>query len=87
MAASGPMTMLEREREALAAAPTHDELVLRLRAVAKDALTSGAPRDEVLAALLDLRTQDPDHEDVVLDVMDFLEGWASPHVSLNRADA
>ena len=29
------MTLLEREREALAAAPSHDELVMRLRQVAK----------------------------------------------------
>lgn len=87
VAKSGTMTLLEREREALAAAPSHDELVLRLRAVAKDALAVGAPRDEVLASLADLRAVDPEHEDVVLDVMDFLDGWSSPHVSLNRPGA
>ncbi len=45
------MTLLEREREVLAAAPSHDELVLRLRAVVKDALATGTPREEVLRAL------------------------------------
>jgi hypothetical protein len=77
------MTLLEREREALAAAPSHDELVLRLRAVMKEAMAAFTPPDDVLAALAALRTQDPEHEDVVLDVMDFLMGWSSPHVTLD----
>ncbi len=81
------MTLLEREREALVANPSHDELVQRLRAVVKDALASGTPRDEVLSALDDLRTHEPDYNDVALDVMDFLVGWSSPHVSLREAPA
>lgn len=76
------MTLLEREREALGAAPSHDELVLRLRAVVKDAIGSGTPGDEVIRALTDLRTHEPNYEDVALDVMDFLAGWSSPHVAL-----
>ena len=81
------MTLLEREREALAAAPTHDELVMRLRAVVKEALAAGTPESEVLAALGDLRSHVPEHEDVVLDVMDFVVGWCSPHVSLSQSRA
>lgn len=77
------MTLLEREREALTAAPSRDELVMRLRVLVKGELVAGASRDEVLAALEELRAHDPDREDVVLDVMDFVVGWASPHVSLN----
>lgn len=76
------MTLLEREREALAAAPSHDELVLRLRVLVKEALGDGASRDEILATLEDLRRSNPDREDVVLDVMDFLHGWSSAHMSL-----
>ncbi len=76
------MTLLEREREALSAAPSHDELVMRLRALVKDALASGTARDEVLATLEEIRRRDPDHEDVALDVMDFVTGWSSPHVTL-----
>ncbi len=75
------MTLLERERQALSAAPSHDELVMRLRAVVKEALASGTPRDQVIAALEDLRVHEPVHDDVVLDVMDFVVGWAIPHVS------
>lgn len=81
------MTLLEREREALAAAPSHDELVMRLRVVVKDALTAGTPREEVFAALENLRTHEPEHEDVALDVMDFVAGWSSPHVSLRGSGA
>jgi hypothetical protein len=79
------MTLLEREREALAAAPSHDELVMRLRVVVKEALAVGTPQEEVLAALDDLRAHEPERYDVVLDVMDFVLGWSSPHVSLRRA--
>jgi len=45
------MTLLERAREALQAPPTHTELVLRLRAVVKEALASGVTREAVLADL------------------------------------
>ncbi len=78
------MTLLEREREALAAAPSHDELVMRLRAVVKEALASGMPRDQVIVALEDLKAHEPEHDDVVLDVMDFVFGWASPHLTLSQ---
>ena len=79
------MTLLERARQVLAAAPSHAELVLRLRGVVKDALASGTHRDEVLRALEGLRTQEPAYGDVALDVMDFLAGWSSPHVSLRES--
>ena len=81
------MTLLRRELDVLTAAPSHDELVMRLRAVVKEALAAGTPRDEVLAVFGDLRFEMPEHEDVVLDVMDLVEGWSSPHVSLSRSGA
>ena len=87
MASSGSMTLLEREREALTAAPSHGELVMRLRVVVKEALAAGTPRPEVLAALDDLRAHEPSHDDVVLDVIDFVVGWSSPHVSLRGSGA
>jgi hypothetical protein len=76
------MTLLERERELLEAAPTHDELVMRLRALVKDELAAGMSREVALESLEELRRQAPDYEDVALDVMDFVTGWASPRVSL-----
>lgn len=76
------MTLLEREREILEAAPTHDELVMRLRTLVKDELASGMTPELALESLEELRRQAPDYEDVALDVMDFITGWSSPHVSL-----
>lgn len=81
------MTLPEREREALAAAPSHDELVMRLRVIVKEALVAGTPETEVLAALEDLQAHEPEHGDVVLDVMDFVLGWSSPHMSLRGSGA
>ena len=78
------MTLLERERAALDAAPSHDELVLRLRAIAKEALMSGVSRDDVIRDLEELRRLEPKHEDVALDVLDFVHGWSSPHVRLGE---
>lgn len=78
------MTLLERELNVLAAAPSHDELVLRLRALIKEELTAGASRDEVMATLEDLRLGAPERADVALDVMDFVLGWSSPHLSLGH---
>ncbi len=76
------MTLLEREREALEAPPTHTELVLRLHAVIKDALASGITREQMAADLHQLRMATPEHEDVLLDALDFLDGWSSPHMTL-----
>ncbi len=81
------MTLLEREREVLTAAPSHNELVLRLRILVKVELAAGASRQDVLSALEDLRAHDPDREDVVLDALDFVAGWSSPHVSLHQQGA
>lgn len=81
------MTLLQRERDVFTAAPSHEELVMRLRSVVKEALAAGTPRDVVLAALEDLRAHEPDHGDVVLDVMDLVVGWSSPHVSLSGSRA
>ena len=66
----------------MTAAPSHDELVLRLRAVVKDELSAGTPREEVVKALVELRENDPEFEDVALDVLDFVEGWANPHLRI-----
>ena len=76
------MTLLEREREVLQAAPTHEELVMRLRVLVKDELAAGMTTEAALQSLEELRRQDPDYEDVARDVMDFVTGWSSPHVSL-----
>lgn len=81
------MTLLQRELDVFTAAPSHDELVMRLRVVVKEALAASTRHEEILAALEDLRAHDPEHDDVILDVMDFVEGWSSLHVSLRGSEA
>jgi Asp-tRNA(Asn)/Glu-tRNA(Gln) amidotransferase A subunit family amidase len=56
------------------------------RAVARE-LEVGVPRERLIAQLEDLRADlrasgREDDEDVVLEVMDFLTGWSSPHMRL-----
>jgi hypothetical protein len=61
--------------------------VLQLRDVAGAMLRAGRPRDDVLAdfetarSLLRQAGREAD-EDAVMDVMDFITGWCSPHVKL-----
>lgn len=59
----------------------------RLRRTVERELEAGVPRERVIAQLedlrADLRASGREHdEDVVLEVMDFLTGWSSPHVRL-----
>jgi hypothetical protein len=58
-----------------------------LRSAAERELQAGSPRERVVAQLEALRTdlraagRDAD-DDVVLEVLDFVTGWCSPHVRL-----
>jgi hypothetical protein len=55
----------------------------RLRRAAELELQAGTPRDQVVARLDALRPGLSDRdEDVVLEVLDFVTGWCSPHVRL-----
>jgi hypothetical protein len=56
------------------------------RAVRRE-LDAGVPRERLVAQLEGLRSDlcssgREDDEDVVLDVVDFLTGWSSPHMRL-----
>jgi hypothetical protein len=58
-----------------------------LAAVVKNHLAAGQDRADALAELTSFREQLADagrdeDEDVVLEVMDYLVGWASPHQKL-----
>lgn len=58
-----------------------------LRAVVRDELTASIAREGVLAQLESLRFELRDsgresQEDVVLEVVDFVSGWSSPHMRL-----
>ncbi len=54
-----------------------------LRSAAEHELQAGTPREHVIARLEALRSglSDAD-EDIVLEVLDFVSGWCSPHVRL-----
>jgi len=64
-----------------------DSPVWRLRDLAANLLSQGRDREEVLALFEQARSQlrEADREadeDAVMDVMDFLTGWCSPHMKL-----
>ncbi len=62
-------------------------LVFPLRDVARDALAQGYGKErliedfESVRARLDEEGQE-EHEDAVMEVMDFLHGWSSSHMKL-----
>lgn len=63
------------------------EPLLQMRDLVRNELEHGVSRSEVLGQLESLRielrgSERVEEEDVVLDVMDFVSGWASPHVRL-----
>jgi hypothetical protein len=66
---------------------TDDEPTLRLRAVVAQLVAEGISRELLQQELLDWRKDLREHgrdedEDVVLEVLDFLTGWSSPHMSI-----
>jgi hypothetical protein len=73
------MATTDEFRAALASENRLDDL----RRAAEHALLAGTPREQVVARLGALRAGLPDSdEDVVLEVLDFVTGWCSPHVRL-----
>lgn len=81
------MTIKVQHDLLFAAALAKPDPVLRLREVVRDLLAQGHAREDVLAELeryRDLlhRSGQEDAEDAVLDVMDFVVGWASPHMKV-----
>ena len=53
----------------------------KLEQIVKDLLGKGYSKESILAEFESFRerTRDENYEDVVLDVMDFITGWCSPH--------
>jgi hypothetical protein len=73
------MAIADDIRAALASGHSLDEL----RAVAKQDLDAGVPRDQIIEALEAIRPSLSDEdEDVVLEVLDFVTGWCSPSARL-----
>jgi len=53
----------------------------KLEKIVKDLLGKGYSKQSILAIFESFRekTTDEDYEDIVLDTMDFITGWCSPH--------
>lgn len=69
------------------AALASDDPLGGLRRAAEHELQTGTSRKQVIAQLEELRGDlrkrgRGDDEDVVLEVLDFVTGWASPHARL-----
>jgi hypothetical protein len=67
---------------------TAPDPTIALRTAVVEARSAGTDRDTVQRQLVALRThlqqEDRDaDEDVVLEVMDFLAGWSSPHMHID----
>jgi hypothetical protein len=77
------MTDLEFEQALREPGPRMEHLLAKI----KDRLAQGESKADVLSALQSYRQEligagrDED-EDIVLEVMDFVVGWASPHMQL-----
>lgn len=62
---------------------THEEAVCALCTLLSKALEGGEQREAILTKLGELRKSVSDEqEDILLEVMDFLVGWCSPHAKL-----
>jgi hypothetical protein len=62
---------------------THEETVCALCTLLNKALEDGEQREAVLTRLGELRKSASDkQEDILLEAMDFLVGWCSPHSEL-----
>jgi hypothetical protein len=70
-------------RDQMLLAVEHPDGFERLRAVVKQLLDEGAPGEELLEDLRQIRgLVSTDDEDKVLDVMDLLVGWCAPEFRL-----
>lgn len=57
---------------------------LALHALAKLELQKGTPRETLVAWFEAAREHFPEQEDVLLEGLDFLVGWCSPHLRLDH---
>ena len=62
---------------------TREETICALRALLSKSLKDGEEREIILIEMQELRKSVSDEqEDILLEVMDFLVGWCSPHAKL-----
>jgi Holliday junction resolvasome RuvABC DNA-binding subunit len=62
---------------------THDEILDQASEYIKSLRVLGYKKERIIAILTELRDTVPDEqEDVLLEVMDLLVGWCSPHAEI-----
>ena len=77
------MSIIEQYQDELSSS----DRIVRLRERAQTLLVAGNTRSEILSAFTELGNElheagRYDDEDAVLEVMDFLVGWCSPHMQI-----
>jgi len=62
---------------------THEEVMSALRAFVEKLRKEGETKEAILARMQELRSAVSDEqEDILLEIMDFLVGWCSPHAKI-----
>ena len=62
---------------------THEEAVNTIRALVEELRRKGEQKEAILARMQELRgSVSSEQEDILLEVMDFLVGWCSPHAKI-----
>jgi hypothetical protein len=62
---------------------THEEVLSALSAFVEKLRKEGETKEAILASMQELRSSVSDEqEDILLEIMDFLVGWCSPHAKI-----
>jgi len=79
----GSMDLSAKLTQILKDSGSREEAICALRTSLSKALEDGEKREAILTELEELRKSVSDEqEDILLEVMDFLVGWCSPHAKL-----
>jgi hypothetical protein len=62
---------------------THEEAVNAIRALVEELRRRGEQKETIRARMQELRgSVSSEQEDILLEVMDYLAGWCSPHAKI-----
>ena len=76
-------TINDKIVQILNSSKTHEEVLSALRALVEKLRKEGETKEAILARMQELRSSVSDEqEDILLEIMDFLAGWCSPHAKI-----
>ena len=77
-------TINDKIVQILNSSKTQEEVLSALRAFVEKLRKEGETKEAVLARMQELRSSvsDEQQEDILLEIMDFLVGWCSPHAKI-----